>query len=42
MVGLAEYQKAAIDAVAMFAKRHWEKFETLDEALDWIVKDEAA
>ena len=42
LVGAADYQKAALDAVSMFAKRHWERFETLDEALDWIVSEEAA
>ena len=42
MVGAADYQKAALDAVSMFAKRHWEKFDTLAEALDWIVTEEAA
>ena len=41
MVGAAQYQKAAIDAVSMFAKRQWEKFDTLAEALDWIVSEEA-
>ena len=42
LVGVADYQKAAIDAVAMFSQRQWERFETLDEALDWIVSEEAA
>src|SRR3954470_19947626 len=42
MVGAAANQKPAIDAVTMFAKRHWEMFPTLAEALDWIVADEAA
>ena len=42
MVGVSEQQKAAVDAVGMFAHRHWEKFATLGEALDWIVADEAA
>ena len=41
LVGVSEQQKAAVDAVGMFAKRHWEMFETLDEALDWIVKEKA-
>ena len=42
LVGVSEQQKAAVDAVATFAHRHWEKFETLAEALDWIVSEEAA
>ena len=42
LVGVEDRQKAAIDAVSMFAKRHWEHFATLAEALDWIVQDEAA
>ena len=42
LVGVEERQKPAIDAVSMFAKRQWEQFPTLAEALDWIVKDEAA
>ena len=42
LVGVADYQKAAIAAIAMFSQRHWEKFDTLAEALDWIVSEEAA
>jgi len=42
LVGAEERQKPAIDAVSMFAKKHWEMFATLDEALDWIVNEEAA
>jgi hypothetical protein len=42
LVGVEDRQKAAVDAVAMFAKRQWENFATLAEALDWIVADEAA
>jgi hypothetical protein len=42
LVGAEDRQKPAIDAVSMFAKKHWEMFETLDEALDWIVNEEAA
>jgi hypothetical protein len=42
MVGVADQQKAAVDAVSMFAKKQWEMFDTLDQALDWIVQDEAA
>ena len=42
LVGVEDRQKPAVDAVAMFAKRHWETFGTLAEALDWIVADEAA
>ncbi len=42
LVGVEDRQKPAIDAVSMFAKRHWEHFETLAQALDWIVQDEAA
>jgi hypothetical protein len=42
LVGVEERQKPAIDAVSMFAKRQWENFATLAEALDWIVADEAA
>jgi hypothetical protein len=42
LVGVEYRQKAAVDAVAMFAKRQWENFATLAEALDWIVADEAA
>lgn len=42
LVGVEDRQKPAVDAVAMFAKRHWEHFATLAEALDWIVADEAA
>ena len=42
MVGVAGQQKAAVDAVSMFAKKQWEMFDTLDQALDWIVQDEAA
>jgi hypothetical protein len=42
LVGVEDRQKAAVDAVAMFAKRHWEHFGTLAEALDWIVAEEAA
>ena len=41
LVGVSDNQKVAIDAVSMFAKRHWEKFATLAEALDWIVAEEA-
>jgi hypothetical protein len=42
MVGVSVNQKAAIDAVSMFAKREWGMFETVDQALDWIVNEEAA
>jgi hypothetical protein len=42
MVGVADQQKAAVDAVSMFAKKQWEMFDTLDQALDWIVQEEAA
>jgi hypothetical protein len=42
LVGVEDRQKAAVEAVAMFSKRHWENFATLAEALDWIVADEAA
>jgi hypothetical protein len=42
LVGVEERQKPAIEAVSMFAKRQWETFPTLAEALDWIVQDEAA
>jgi hypothetical protein len=42
MVGVSENQKAAVDAVSMFAKREWGMFETVDQALDWIVNEEAA
>ena len=42
MVGVAEQQKPALAAVSMFAKKQWEMFDTLDQALDWIVQDEAA
>jgi hypothetical protein len=41
LVGVSDNQKVAIDAVSMFAKRHWEKFATLAEALDWIIAEEA-
>ena len=42
LVGVEDRQKAAVEAVSMFAKRRWENFATLAEALDWIVQDEAA
>ena len=42
LVGVGESQKAAVDAVSMFAKREWGMFETVDQALDWIVNEEAA
>jgi hypothetical protein len=42
LVGVSDNQKVAIEAVSMFAKRHWEQFDTLAEALDWIVSEEAA
>ena len=41
LVGVGESQKAAVDAVSMFAKREWGMFETVDQALDWIVNEEA-
>ena len=42
LVGVSENQKAAVQAVRMFAKTNRETFATLAEALDWIVADEAA
>jgi hypothetical protein len=42
LVGVEDRQKAAVEAVRMFAKTHRETFATLAEALDWIVADEAA
>jgi len=41
LVGVEDRQKAAVDAVSMFAKRQWEQFDTLAQALDWIVTEEA-
>jgi hypothetical protein len=42
LVGVDESQKAAVEAVRMFAKSHKETFPTLAQALDWIVAEEAA
>jgi hypothetical protein len=42
LVGVEDRQKAAVDAVSTFANRQWEMFPTLDQALDWIVSEEAA
>jgi hypothetical protein len=41
LVGVSDQQKPAIEAVSMFAKRHWQEFATLAQALDWIVAEEA-
>ena len=34
LVGVEESQKAAVDAVSMFAKREWGMFETVDQLWD--------
>ncbi len=41
LVGVEPGQEEVIRAVDMFAHRHWARFDTLQEALDWIVNDEA-
>lgn len=40
LVGVDDSQKAAVEAVNMFARRDWAMFATLAEALDWIVQEE--
>lgn len=40
LVGGGPNQEEAIRAVDMFAHRHWGRFATLEEALDWIVNEE--
>ncbi|HTK95915.1 MAG TPA: hypothetical protein VL382_09780 [Terriglobales bacterium] len=41
LVGVDPSQEAAVQAVDTFAHRHWKRFATVAEALDWIVSDEA-
>jgi hypothetical protein len=42
LVGGSPSQEAAIEAVDMFAHRNWGRFDTLEEALDWVVSDDAS
>ena len=42
LVGGAPNQEEAIRAVDMFAHRHWGRFATLEEALEWLVSEEEA
>ncbi len=40
LVGGSPNQEEAIRAVDMFAHRHWGRFDTLEQALDWLVSEE--
>ena len=42
LVGVDPTQEAAVQAVDTFAHRNWQRFDTLEAALDWIVSEEAA
>jgi hypothetical protein len=34
--------RGATEAIATFSARHWKRFQTRDEALDWLVSDAAS
>ena len=42
LVGIESAQpKGAVDAVGTFAAKHWGRFATREEALEWLVEDTA-